>query len=174
MLCNCVVSSAYYRELSLCMQCCNTSDTKKLKASLLSTFIQTCVSLLCPLFSPVLGNDYLTTSTMLLFDTCDSRACVKLSVMDDSIAENVKSFIITLEMTHPKIHLESVHGVVTIVDDDGMYILRSFFMSTLSRNFYRNYYAKYFRAHCIELCNVLFLEKLDVMIYRVLLLKALF
>ena len=75
-----------------------------------------------PIVYPVLGDDYLSTSTMLLFDTCDSRACVKLSVMDDSIAENVKSFIITLEMTHPKIHLESVHGVVAIVDDDGMCI----------------------------------------------------
>ena len=108
------------------------------------------MSLLFPLFSPVLGDDYSTTSTRLLFDTCDSRACINVSVMDDNIAEKVESFNVTLEMIHPKIRLESVHGVVTIVDDDGMYILRSFFMSTLCHNYYRNYYAKYFRAHCIE------------------------
>ena len=80
------------------------------------------MSLLWPLFSPVLGDDYSTTSTRLLFDTCDSSACVKFSVMDDSIAENVESFNITLEMNHPRIRLESVHGVVTIVDADGMCI----------------------------------------------------
>ena len=75
-----------------------------------------------PIVSPVLGDDYSTTSTRLLlnFDICDSSACVKLSVMNDSIAENVESFNITLEMTYPRIRLESVHGVVTIVDDDGM------------------------------------------------------
>ena len=78
-----------------------------------------------PIVSPVLGDDYSTTSTRLLFDTCDSRACVKLPVMDDSITENVESFIITLKMTHPRIRLESVHGVITIVDDDGMCIRTS-------------------------------------------------
>ena len=147
--CCCAIVLCHLHIIESYMQYCNNSDTslRKLK-HLYCPHSARHVSLLCPLFSSVLGNDYLTIYTRVRFDTCDSRACVKLSVMDDSIAENDKTFKVTLEMTHPKIHLESVHGVVTIVDDDGMYILRSFFMSTICHNYYLNYYAKYFRAHC--------------------------
>ena len=68
----------------------------------------------------VIGDDYTTT---LMFGVCESRVCILLSILDDSIAENTTSFNITLERTpnlHPKIFLETVHGVVHIEDDDGM------------------------------------------------------
>ena len=100
------------------------SHTRSLKHLFCPHSSRLCVFTL-PIVSPVLGDDYSTTSTRVLFDTCDSSACVNLSVTDDSIAENVESFIITLKTTYPTIHLESVHGVVTIVDDDGMCIRTS-------------------------------------------------
>ena len=71
----------------------------------------------------VIGDDYTTNSTTLMFGECASKACILLSILDDSIAENANSFNITLERTpnlDPKIFLITVHGVVHIEDDDGM------------------------------------------------------
>ena len=68
-------------------------------------------------------HDYTTISTALMFGVCESRACILLSILDDSIAENASLFNITLERTpnlDPKILLITVHGVVHIQDDDGM------------------------------------------------------
>ena len=68
--------------------------------------------------------DYGTVDTILIFDACQMKSCVNISIVDDIIQENDESFNVTLERTpdlDSRIILVPVNGVVQIIDDDGRY-----------------------------------------------------
>ena len=68
--------------------------------------------------------DYFAVTTILMFDACQMRSCVNVTIRNDVILENVESFNITLERTSDldsRITLDPVNGVVEIIDNDGMY-----------------------------------------------------
>ena len=70
--------------------------------------------------------DYIGVSTILMFETCDRRHCVNVTIVNDDVLERyVESFDVTLERTpglDSRIRLDPVDGVVRIIDDDGEYI----------------------------------------------------
>ena len=41
--------------------------------------------------------DYVAVNTLLKFDELQMRSCVNMSIMDDTIVENVESFDVTME-----------------------------------------------------------------------------
>ena len=62
-------------------------------------------------------------STILMFDACNTRHCVDVTSVNDTVDEPDEMFGITLERTpglNDKITLDPVDGDITIVDDDGM------------------------------------------------------
>ena len=77
------------------------------------------------LHSTVDPMDYLGVSTILMFEACQRRSCVTVTIVDDEVLENVESFNVTLERTpglDMRITLDPVDGVVEITDDDGLLI----------------------------------------------------
>ena len=64
-------------------------------------------------------------STILMFEACQRRSCVTVTIVDDEVLENVESFNVTLERTPSldmRITLDPVDGVVEITDDDGLFL----------------------------------------------------
>ena len=60
---------------------------------------------------------------ILLFASCQTRSCINVVIVDDSILELVESFDVTLERTaelDERISLLPVDEVVEIIDNDGM------------------------------------------------------
>ena len=58
----------------------------------------------------------------LMFEHCEIRRCVNVTIMDDFIDEQDESFFYKLRRTpdlHPRITLDPVDGEIVIVDDDG-------------------------------------------------------
>ena len=71
--------------------------------------------------SPV---DYGDMDTLLSFAECQMRSCVNVSIVEDTVLENVESFVVTLERVpelDSRITLDPVEGFVEITDNDGMY-----------------------------------------------------
>ena len=69
--------------------------------------------------------DYINVSTILAFDTCDTRQCTEIPIVDDMIVELTESFFVTLERTpglDSRITLDPVDGEIEITDDDGVYM----------------------------------------------------
>ena len=70
--------------------------------------------------STVTPMDYLGVSTILMFEECDRRRCVNVTIVDDKVLEMTESFTVTLERTpglDSRITLDPVDGVVEITDD---------------------------------------------------------
>ena len=67
--------------------------------------------------------DYIGLSTILMFEACQRRRCVNVTIVDDEVLETViESFTVTLERTpglDNRIALRPVDGVFEIRDDDG-------------------------------------------------------
>ena len=66
--------------------------------------------------------DYGALSTILTFDTCETRVCAMISIMNDAIPEGTESFTVTLEGTpelDDRITLDPVDGEIQISDGDG-------------------------------------------------------
>ena len=64
-------------------------------------------------------------STILMFEACQKRSCVTVTIVDDDILEMTESFDVTLERTpglDSRITLRPVDGVVEITDEDGEYM----------------------------------------------------
>ena len=60
-----------------------------------------------------------------MFEACDKRHCVNVTIVNDDILEMTESFSVTLERTlglDDRITLRPVDGVVEITDDDGEYM----------------------------------------------------
>ena len=58
---------------------------------------------------------------MLVFDVCETRKCVNVTVTDDEVDETGESFTFHLSRTvdlHPHITLDPADGEILIVDDD--------------------------------------------------------
>ena len=65
--------------------------------------------------------DYGALSTTLMFDTCETRQCDNISVVDDVTLEMTESFSVTLERTpdlNSRITLDPVNGKMYIDDDN--------------------------------------------------------
>ena len=68
--------------------------------------------------------DYNHTSYNLTFDTCDTRQCTEIPIVDDMIVELTESFFVTLEKTpglDSRITLSPVNGEIEITNNDGVY-----------------------------------------------------
>ena len=76
------------------------------------------------LFFLVSPMDYGNISINLAFDTCETRHCTEIRIVDDTIEEMTESFFVTLETTpglDDRITLNPVNGRVDILDN-GTYI----------------------------------------------------
>ena len=65
-------------------------------------------------------------STLFAFDTCETRRCTEIPIVNDMVVELNESFLVILERTHDldsRITLNPVNGAVEIIDDDGMYTI---------------------------------------------------
>ena len=61
-------------------------------------------------------------STILMFDECQTEQCTQITIVNDTIPENIESFFVTLGRTpglSDKIKLDPVNGEIQIIDDDG-------------------------------------------------------
>ena len=62
--------------------------------------------------------DYEPISTILLFESCETHACVNISILRDLIQEQNESFTITLERTpelDPRIILDPLETQIVIL-----------------------------------------------------------
>ena len=67
--------------------------------------------------------DYGGVDTILMFAACQMRSCVEVSIVNDTVLENVESFDVTLQRTpdlDTRITLTPVDAVVEITDNDGV------------------------------------------------------
>ena len=68
--------------------------------------------------------DYGTVAASLIFEVCETRRCVNISIEDDMTLENIESFNVILERSpglDSRIRLDPVIGVVRIIDNDSMF-----------------------------------------------------
>ena len=66
--------------------------------------------------------DYMTLAEVLMFDVCETRQCVNVTIADDLVNEPQESFHVSLERTpglDSRITLEPVDGEIVIVDNEG-------------------------------------------------------
>ena len=66
--------------------------------------------------------DYGAVSTLIIFDPCETRQCMDITIINDGIPENTESFFVTLVRTSdldPRITLDPVAGETMITDNDG-------------------------------------------------------
>ena len=62
-------------------------------------------------------------STILTFVACETRRCVAVDIIYDTVDEPDEEFAVTLEKTpglHDRITLDPLGGVVIIISDAGM------------------------------------------------------
>ena len=68
------------------------------------------------------GRDYNARRTVLVFERCQSKACVNVTTIDDATAELSEMFSAVLSRTSQpdnRIRLVNREATVTILDDDG-------------------------------------------------------
>ena len=66
--------------------------------------------------------DYGALNVTLVFEACDTRKCVNISITDDEVDESDESFTYHLRRTSlldSKIDLDQVDGKIEIIDNDG-------------------------------------------------------
>ena len=57
-------------------------------------------------------------SETVTFDSCDTRKCIGIEIVNDTYVEDIESFTVTVNSLHTRIMSDSVVAVVTITDDD--------------------------------------------------------
>ena len=65
--------------------------------------------------------DYGALTEILMFDTCETRKCVNVTITDDLVDELDEFFTFHLSRTpnlDPRIDLDPVNGRIEIIDDD--------------------------------------------------------
>ena len=70
--------------------------------------------------------DYGAIDVILEFDAGETRKCVNVSIVNDLVDEENKTFTYHLRKTtnlNVRINLEPIDGTVEIIDDDGKYML---------------------------------------------------
>ena len=68
--------------------------------------------------------DYGNISTILMFDSCDKKSCVNISIVDDDVIEDTESFSVLLTETpglDVRITLDPVEAEIEIIDNDSEY-----------------------------------------------------
>ena len=68
--------------------------------------------------------DYGNISTILMFDSCDKKSCVNISIVDDDVIEDTESFSVLLAETpglDVRITLDPVEAEIEIIDNDSEY-----------------------------------------------------
>ena len=68
--------------------------------------------------------DYGAIDVILMFDTCETRKCVNVTIAEDLVDEQQEFFTYTLTRTpslDPRIELDPTDGRVDIIDNDGEY-----------------------------------------------------
>ena len=68
--------------------------------------------------------DYGAIDVILMFDTCETRKCVNVTITEDLVDEPLEFFTYTLTGTpslDPRIELNPIDGRVEIIDNDGEY-----------------------------------------------------
>ena len=66
--------------------------------------------------------DYGAIDETLMFDACETRKCVNVTIADDLVDEQQELFTYTLARTpslDPRIELDPIDGTVEIIDSDG-------------------------------------------------------
>ena len=77
-------------------------------------------------FFTVAPDDYVSLNVTLMFDACEIRRCVNVTIMNDFQIEPDENFFYTLEKTpdlDTRIDLSPVDGEIEIFDDDGLFYL---------------------------------------------------
>ena len=71
----------------------------------------------------VSARDY--DETPLLFDTCDTRKCVNIAIVDDETLENeeVFSFVLRSPDQDSRIMFDPAEGTIRILENDGIIII---------------------------------------------------
>ena len=64
--------------------------------------------------------DYPAITTELTFDPDNSRACVSIGLVDDSLLELTEEFQVSLSTDEEQIIVSPERAVVSIIDTDGM------------------------------------------------------
>ena len=67
--------------------------------------------------------DYEPLSTLLIFNTCDTRQCTNITIKNDAVLENTESFCVNLLRTpdlDSRITLDPVLAEIEITDNDGL------------------------------------------------------
>ena len=65
------------------------------------------------------------TDDVVTIAKCGRAACTRVAIIDDASLENVEEFVITVEANSsliPHVRFEDTQAVVTIADNDGIYI----------------------------------------------------
>jgi hypothetical protein len=76
----------------------------------------------CHIISTVDTMDYGVINETLMFDACETRKCVNITITDDLVDEQQELFTYTLTRTpslHLRIELDPIDGTVEIIDNDG-------------------------------------------------------
>lgn len=64
--------------------------------------------------------DYTATTAELTFDPDNSRACVSIGLVDDSLLELTEEFQVSLSTDEEQVIVSPERAVVSIIDTDGM------------------------------------------------------
>ena len=73
--------------------------------------------------------DYGAVSTLLMFDSCDTRQCTNISIINDVFTEDTESFSVSLVRTSeldPRITLDPAVGEIEITDNDGLLYIQNY------------------------------------------------
>ena len=84
--------------------------------------------------STVQAMDYQPLDVTLTFEACETRRCVDVEIIDDTVDEPDEVFTYTLRRTpdlDPRIELNPVDGQVEIGDDDSEYQKNTLSMSII-------------------------------------------
>ena len=66
--------------------------------------------------------DFVAIDRNFSFDACETRTCINVIVVDDSIIEMDEFFIFSLKRTanlNARIDLDPVNGTICIIDNEG-------------------------------------------------------
>ena len=69
------------------------------------------------------GEDYVGGSVSFTIQNAENRACLNISIIDDSVFENIEDFQVTLTIDSPppELSLTTTVANVSITDNDGQY-----------------------------------------------------
>ena len=80
--------------------------------------------------------DYTALTTELTFDPDNSRRCVSIGLVDDSLLEPSEEFEVSLTTDEEQVTVDPDRAVVTILDTDGMIGLDSLIIFKIIFFFY--------------------------------------